>query len=400
MTSLERKTIKTRIDRVIPGVGRFCKRTGARTVAEDRARRALLQRLIEADQIDVIKMLLNDEITWGELRQAERKKRLHSDALAADVALSRHLWDESGVKGALALTVSRMGRTDSTRERYAVAFSQLRQHAAEFLPAGAYVKDLKAVPWGEAFATMRELSPASRNRIRSALSAFLTVFLGDKYHPFRRDVMKALGGMEDEQTQPKEVTLAEFWTIVDHLPDAIKPSALTLAGTGMRVGEYLQCGEDSIRRLPVIWMPSGKTGGAETSVSEKLVPFVRQAIPCRIAPAPKVWRGVQYDARYKKLYKAFTAASKATGIPCSPHYLRHLYAQLGTAQLPEGLVQQGLRHKTRSMTKRYADRRTTQQVADVVGTALTGHRTPPSKPRTKPKGVRVKVRTHSRGRTR
>jgi hypothetical protein len=59
---------------------------------------------------------------------------------------------------------------------------------------------------------MHELSPASRNRVRSAVSAFLTVFLGDKFHPFRRDVMKAMGGMESEQTPPKEITVDEFWT--------------------------------------------------------------------------------------------------------------------------------------------------------------------------------------------
>jgi integrase len=315
-------------------------------------------------------MLDRGETTWGELRQAQRKKRLHSDALAADVALSRPFWNVGDVKGALALTLPRMGKSPSTRERYEVAFGQLRTHAADFLPGNAIVKDLRTVEWVEVWASMHALSPASRNRVRSALSAFLTVFLGDKYHPFRRDVVKAMGSMEDEATAPREVTLDEFWTVFEALDDAVKPSALLLAGTGMRIGEYLQCGETSIRRLPVIWIPNGKTGGAETSIADSLVPFARQAIPCRIAPAPKVWRGVQYDARYKRLYKAFARASEATGIPCSPHYLRHLYAQLGTDSLPDVLVQQGLRHKTPAMTRMYSKRRITQQVANVVGKAL------------------------------
>jgi hypothetical protein len=389
MTTVERRTIKQRIDREIAGYGRFCKRTGARTMAEHHARRALLSRLIEADQLDVIGMLHRDELTWSELRQAERKRRLHSDALAADVALSRRLWSEGETKGALESTLPRMGKSPLTRERYNVAFSQLATHASDFLPAKATVKDLKTVEWPAVWATLSALSPASRNRVRSALSAFLTVFLGDKYHPFRRDVMRALGGAEDEQTPPKEVTLAEFWTIVGELDDAFVPTALTLAGTGMRIGEYLQCGETSVRRLPIIWIPDGKTGGAETSIAEHLVPFVRQAVPCRLGPVPETWRGVQYDARYKRIQKAFKAASDATGIPCSPHYLRHLYAQLGTALLPEILVQQGLRHKTRSMTGHYAKRRSTQQVADAVGVALT-------KGKSTVRGVRVKVRTATR----
>jgi integrase len=388
VTAAQRRTIKQRIDIEIPGFGRFCKRTGAKTMPEHRARRALLQRLIEADQLDVIGMLDRGEVTWTELRQAERKKRLHSDALAADVALSRPLWNVGEAKGAFAVTLPRMGKAQASRDRYEVAFGQLNTYAADFLPANAIVKDLKTVPWPDVWAALSELSAASRNRVRSSLSAFMTVFLGDKYHPFRRDVMKALGGMEDETTEPRQVTLEEFWKVFDALDDAVKPTALTLAGSGMRVGEYLQCTEHSVRRLPIIWIPDGKTGGAETSVAESLVPFVELAIPCRLAPAPAVWRGVQYDARYKRIYKAFAAASIETGIPCSPHYLRHLYAQLATAELPDVLVQQGLRHKTPSMTRHYSKRRITKQVADVVGKAL-------ERKKTKAKKVRVKVRAGS-----
>lgn len=387
MTAKERKTIKQRIDREIPGYGRFCKRTGATTMAEHNARKALLQRLIEADQLEVIGMLDRDDITWVELRQAERKKRLHSDALAADVALSRRLWNEGDTLGAFASTLPRMGKTESTRDRYEVAFRQLSTYAPDFLPAGAFVKNLKDVPWPEAFATMAELSPASRNRVRSAVSAFLTVFLGDKYHQFRRDVMKAMGGMEDERTAPREVTLTEFWTLLEHIDDALKPSFIILAATGMRIGEYLQCTADSVKRLPTIWIPAGKTGGREASVAEELIPFARQAIPCTVAPAPKVWRGVQYDARYDRLYGAMADASDKTGIICTPHFLRHLYAQLGTAELPSALVQQGLGHATATMTERYSKRRTTQRVASTVGRALM-----------KPKGVRVKVRDGSQRR--
>lgn len=402
MSPRDRRTIKTRIDRMIDGFGRFQKRTGATTAGEHRARVALLDRLIEADQLEVIGMLSRDEITWTELRQAERKKRLHSDALAADVALSRPLWDKGDVAGAFSLTLPRMGRTGSSRDRYEVAFVQLREHAGDYLPAGSVVKDLKSVDWSAVRASMAALSPASRNRIRSAVSAFLTVFLGDKFHPFRRDVMRAIGAAEDETTAPRDVTLEEFWQLVNKMDDAVKPTAITLAGTGMRVGEYLKCDELSVRRLPRIWIPGGKTGGAETIIAEHLIPFVRQAIPCRLAPAPtRSDRGVQFDARYKRIWKAFSDASAATGIPFSPHYLRHLYAQLATAELPDVLVQRGLRHKTTSMTRRYSDRRMTSQVAEVVGSALLAKPKPVTKPRKKQapasnnahrSGVREKVR--------
>lgn len=361
-----RKTIKQRLERVVPGRGRVSVRTGARAAAEHKARIALFDRLLEAGQLEAIYLLLDKKLTWVELRQAQRKNRLQSDTLAADIAITRGLWS------AMAATLPKMGRSGSTRDRYDLAFSQLQDKGADFLPPGAMVADLKSVPWGELFALMHNLSPASRNRVRSALSAFLTVFLGDKFHPFRREVMKAVGGMEDEATPPKEITLEEFWTNLNATDEAIRPIILTLAGSGLRIGELLQCNEVSAKRLPLIYIPGGKTGSGEASISPELLPFARQAIPCNIAPRPKVWRGVQNDARYRRIYKAMRKASDATQIPWGPHYLRHLYAQIATDNLSAVLAQQGLRHATSSMTEKYAKRKTTKQVAAVVGSALMG----------------------------
>lgn len=358
------QTIKRRIDRMVAGIGRVALRTGARTVAEHRARVALFDRLVEAGQVDTIRLLVDGEISWGELRQAQRKNRLHSDTLAADVALARSLWV------AVAATLKRMGKTESSRTRYELAFDQLKRLAVDFLPGNALVKDLKGLPWPDVFLAMHELSPASRNRVRSAVSAFLTVFLGDKFHPFRRTVMKAMGGMESENAPPKEITVAEFWANLAKTDEAVQPAILTLAGTGLRIGEFLLCDEFSAKRLPVIWIPGGKTGADETVIADALMPYARQAIPCNLAPRPTVHRGVQYDARYKRIWKAMRAASKATGVDWSPHYLRHLYAKLATDKLPQVLAQQGLRHATGAMTAHYAKRKNTAQVATVVSDAL------------------------------
>lgn len=359
-----KRTIKQRLERMIPGTGRRLIRTGARTVAEHKARIALFDRLLEAGQLDTIALLLDRQVSWSELRQAQRKNRLTSDTLAADIALARGLWP------AIAATLPRMGKAASTRDRYDLAFAQLQTLAADFLPAGALVKDLKAAPWADVFGALGALSASSRNQVRAGISAFLTVFLGDKWHPFRRDVMKAMGGKEDTATPPKEITVEEFWQNVEATHEAIQPIVITLAGSGLRVGEFLQCNEMSAKRLPVIWVPGGKTGAGESSIAPALLPFARQSIPCNIALRPLVWRGVQYDARYKRIYKAMKAAEDATGIPWSPHYLRHLYAQLGTNELPTSLVQQGLRHASSAMTDHYAKRRTTERVSAVVGSAL------------------------------
>src|SRR4051812_7227943 len=111
--------MKQRIDRDIPGLGRVCIRTRARSTKEHDARVALFNRLVEAGQTDVIQMLTKPKhqggISWVELRAAQRKKRLHSDSLAADVALVRLLWDEANKAGAFSATLPRMGKAASTR---------------------------------------------------------------------------------------------------------------------------------------------------------------------------------------------------------------------------------------------------------------------------------------------
>lgn len=359
-----KRTIKKRLERIVPGIGRVSIRTGARSLEEHKARVALFDRLLEAGQLDTINLLLSGEVSWMELRQAQRKNRLRSDTLAADVALARGLWQ------AVTSTLPRMGTAPATRERYELAFLHLQKHGADFLPDSALVTDLKTVSWADVFANMVELSASSRNQVRRAVSAFLTVFLGDKFHPFRRQITKAMGTLEDDEAPPKEITAEEFWTNLAATHEAVQPTVITLAASGLRVGEFLQCNEMSAKRLPLIWVPGGKTGAGERSIAPELLPFAKQSIPCNLAPRPKVWRGVQYDARYKRIYKAMKAAEEATGIPWSPHYLRHLYAQLATDELPSVLAQQGLGHRTSAMTDRYAKRRTTARVSAVVGSAL------------------------------
>src|SRR5262249_25403310 len=137
-----RSTIKERIDVRVKGIGRVNIRTGARDRAEHDARVRLFHRLIEADQLDVIRLLMQRKLSFGELRQAERHNRLKSDALAADVALARPLWDQEDsehpekapVAGAFTMTLPLMGKKPLSRVRYEIAFRSLRDYGAVALP--------------------------------------------------------------------------------------------------------------------------------------------------------------------------------------------------------------------------------------------------------------------------
>jgi len=380
MAAARKKAIKDRIDVIIPATPpwRFQKRSGATTTAEHTARKGLLKRLIEAGQLTTIKDLADDRITWEELRQAERDKRIGRDDLGADISLARLLWDGEGDddQGAFAVTLPKMGKPGpagiQTRKRYALVFDQLRTYGvAAGLSPKSQVRDLATTKWAALWAAMGDLSPASRNHVRRGVSAFLTQFLDNKHHPYRHKVCKALGANEDATAAARDIEPHEEWPVLmAALNEAVQPTAFVLAFTGMRIAEYLQLDDTSVRH-GFITIPGYKDPAA---IPEGYEDLVRQAIPCRLAPAPArpagVYPGVQYDARYKKIYKAFKAAEVATGIKCTPHYLRHLYAAVGVDEAPTVHVQHALRHKTPAMTADYAKRRSAKQVSNAVAAVL------------------------------
>jgi integrase len=360
-----------RFDRRFKGVGRIRATSQTSNLAEFNRRDRILDRLFEAGQLEVLRMLKRGEISAVELRQAEREGRLTSDSLAADLALRRRLFDdeETGEKGAFTTTLPKMGRKDSSRARYGVAFNELAEITAGVLTQASAVADLARVAWKETLDAW-DVAEATKNRLRGAVSAFLTQYLGDKYHPFRRSLMKAIPVYEEAELVV-DLTVEEFWTLMEHVPEPAIASYVTLAASGLRVGEYLQCDEPDKRpQVFGIHIPGGKTGEDVVYVGAEYWPFVEQAIPCRIGKAPAVWVDVQHDARYKRLARWIRAASKATGITVTIHHLRHLYAQLGVAEMPEAMVQKALRHKTPAMTRRYSMRSDKGEVSRAVGRAL------------------------------
>lgn len=364
-------------DHVFGGeVGRICKAWGVSGKANREKRASVIFELWDNGQIKVLLAFKDGTHTWQTLLQAKKDQRLGHASLAADLLLAKRLWDykdAQGVqqKGALSQTLPGMGKAEPTRERYASAFRTLRAYAPTLVPDDCTVAVFGRIEWQQVWTLMKDLAPASRNRVRSAVSRFLTVFLKhDKFHPFRREVMKLMGTFDSEPEEAKEVTVDEFWQLMEHVHEALRPSFVALAATGARVGEYLQCGEPALRRFPTIRVPDGKEGSRDVEVAPQLEPLIRQAIPCRVAKAPKVWKGVQHDARYKRLYKALRAASITTGIECTPHSLRHFYAAEGVTAFDSVFVQHALGHKTPAMTARYAKRKNNRKVAAAVAGAL------------------------------
>lgn len=372
-----------RFDLVFPApVGRVWTSSGTKNPKMFRKLEALLEDLWQNGQhaaLQAIQAGMPPQL----FLQPMREGKLASATLLADVKLRDRLFDlldeDDRVldKGAATRTIDAMVGTkgkplaESSKERYRLSFRQLRDLADTKLTEASTVGDLREVPWAKVFAAW-ETSGANKNRLRAAVSAFLSDYLGDVYHPFRREIAKAMPRSE-ERKRLTDLETPVFWQLMAKVPDPARPAFITLAASGMRVGEFLQCGEhDLIPARFAIHIPGGKTGEDEAFVEPELWEYVPLAIPCRVAKPPKKWRGVQRDARYKKLRALLKAAAAKLDPPISVtiHDLRHLYAQLGVEEMPESMVQAAMRHKTPAMTRDYSMRKVKGEVARSVGRQL------------------------------
>jgi hypothetical protein len=367
-------------------IGRFNISSGVRNDKQFRQREQLVFDLWEDGQVDTILALQKaGPKMFPVLLQMKKSKRLTSASLLADIRLKEQLWDSGETlvsregDGAVSRTIDGMSCAESSKERYRVSWRQLAalggwpsEKASDSPPAGparaAPVSALKAVPWG-VLVQAWETSAANKNRAYAALSAFLSAFLGDKRHPVRGEILKSWGKLATEAAEPRDLSVPEFWSLMEHVPELAVPSYVTLAASGMRVGEYLH---PSIRLLETRHEieTKGKTGRKRYSVAPELWPFVKASVPCTVARAPKVWKGVQRDARYKRLRTWLTEASEVTEIPATIHYLRHLYAAIGTDHASLVAVQHALGQRTPGVTAGYAKRRESAGVAKVVGDVL------------------------------
>lgn len=385
MAAAKKATIKARIEKWITPTWRFQKRSGATTAAEHTARKALLNRLVEMGQLDTIRMLERDEVTWEELRQADRGKRLGNDHLGADIALSKRLWqqDEQGHDvGVLATMLPKLGSPGNdglqSRRRFGLALDYLKKYGpAAGLKPTATVKDLAVMDWEAFFAEMGHLSKSTRNGVRVTTSLLLSKYLGSKHHPHRHAVCRVMGPKEQDRAKPKVLTLESFALFFAALDDTMKPIAWVLATSGIRISEYLQLAAAHIRHLPAIEVPGYAEPAAVPNTPESIA-LARQAIPCPLPGEvfePGQYPGVGEDWRYEQIRRAFVKASEGAGLErITPHTLRHFYAQTAISRKGGAQstlqVQHGLRHATADMTSVYTRLDNVLEVADAVGAVL------------------------------
>lgn len=350
------------IDIRIKGFGRF--RCSAQTIRSGAvARRKAIARLLgELGQFDVLRAILAGELAWGQLEQAQRQQRLASASLAADLKLKRNLAQ------AIADTLPIMGPTEITRERYRVALIVGLAHLGLDTSAMT-VAELKRDDWRELLAGW-DASPATKNGVRTAVSSFLSRFLGDVYHPFRREVLhKDRWPRLKVARRVKGFSPIEFWPLMRLIPERLVPSCVVLAASGMRIGEYLHASIRADEAHHVI-ETTGKTGPKVYAVDPDAWEYVRAAVPCRASRMTKMPTRLQNDPRYKAIYRAVKAAGQQLGLDISPHDLRRLYVRLGVDAKGQVATQHAVGHETPAMTAEYARAQSQADVASAVAQGL------------------------------
>ena len=339
-----------RIDRRFKSIGRLAIASGTTNKRRFEKLNAMLTELYEDGLLDILTGLKARRWTLQQVYQAKRAGRL--PYLASEMALATNLWE------AIAAWLPESANGSNTRKRYGVSFKSLQR--AGVLPPSARIADLKAANWALLHGRWSGGS-ADWNRLRSAVSRFLTMTLGDKYHPFRRAVMAQFPRAAESSGRVPDLSPALFWRIVSAAPQHVRPAYVALAATGLRVGEYLALEPHHLQPIThSLRVPGTKTASSEATIQigDEAWEWVRSAVPSPL--------------RYKWLYRHWKRACTAAGAPdLTLHDLRHFYGQMGAETgLPEAKIQQALRHRDASMTRRYTRQRDRGEVAAGVASIL------------------------------
>ena len=357
-------------DRRFPGVGRIKKSSGTSSLKEFQWRDGLLTKLFEKSAIEVLRAFKDGKITIEEIVEADRGNNaaLSLQRLATTAALPKAIRD----------ALPRMGTAPATRDRYERSLAKL----LTVLPAlqRGRVSDLAGVDW----LLLSEQWPggeADWNHMVRAVSRFLTVHLGDKYHPVRREIVQRIPKKIETPRAPDQ-SAELFLRLVATLPEPAQPCFMTLALTGMRIGEYVFADRTALRPETRSVRVGGKSGAGMVYLTPEAYAIVSSAIPCPLGPAPTPGQPTSKIKRYGMMRRLWRKAQKengATGLTL--HDIRHLFGQTAADNnVPTAQTQAALRHKDPAMTRRYELPAHARQAAEVVARRL-GIGQPPKRKR-------------------
>lgn len=336
-------------------LGRITKSARTRELAVYNKRKGILDTLINAGKLEIVKAWIDDRISIEELHALNEQQTLFS-AMEV-VLLGRNLWI------AIADTIGRMGASNLTRARYQVSLDKLRRIGAtqafcSQLGPAAIVGDLEHVNWAALMAEWGG-SPADWNHLRRAVSHFLSKLVG-KSSPRRHTILAEIP-RKTESARPVFVTMAQFIAIRDLLPAKMRPVPMVLLLTGMRRTEYLAA--NTTHLLPsvhgvMIPQTEADSSSEPVYIHENLWHWIAAGIPAPL--------------RYKQLRIHWKRACAKVGVPnLRFHDLRHVLALWALeAGAPVHSVMAALRHESLDTTARYLRTIAKKDVAKVIGAAV------------------------------
>jgi integrase len=384
---------------VVTPFGRLNRHTGFYTSAKLRHVKTIIAKLIEDAQLEVLRALHDDAITFHQLVDADREGKLTGTRVLDAVRLRESL------SAAIARCLKRMGRADPTRRRYATSLRKLERDTAIPMKNGKTlagtqlsVGSLADIDWKAYERAPVWKSGADWNHLRRAVSAFLTVFFGTEHHQFRVQLIESIP-LRAERSRIPTLSPSAFWRIVAAVPEHAQPCYVSLAASGMRLGEYLRTrAEDLVASECAIDVRGTKTDASADRiyVHEKLWPWIEGGVP---SPLGERWMGIYWRRACLALGLAREIATgrtarrrvkRATSGPYrageQPEYreveitryagprlhdLRHLYAQIADeAGLTTETVMAGLRHTNPKQTSDYKRRAAAREVGTIVGRNL------------------------------
>jgi integrase len=346
------------------GVGRIQRSSGTRVQAEFRRRDAILTKLAENAEIEILQAFNRGDIAIEQLVEADRKGNVRFTL--ADLQLRQPLWS------AAEATLNDLTCSESTRKRYVLSIAKLKRRAADELPQNARIADLLEVRW----LNLRNGwggSAADWNHMRRATSVVLSSLLGDKYHPFRRKLMALIPKANEGKGRVPDLTPEMFLAVVHAMPAYARACPMVLAATGMRTGEYLSTTREHLKPgICAIAVPGTKTAGSNDfiHVDEKLWPWIEAGVP---SPLKYKWLRVHWTRACVEVGVAFykDPANKRGYVGPRLHDLRHCHGQWAVNNgASEASVQVALRHATPEMTRRYTTSKNKGEVARVIGNVL------------------------------
>lgn len=319
----------------------------------------VVDKLIADAQVDVLRAVQEGRVSLPELVDLDRRGQLAGASILTNAVLARPLWKEWE-------RFEQAGsRSPKSTLRYATTRRMLQRRAPEWFTPDMTILQLRAVPWAELAARWRkDRSGSDWNHVRRGVSHFLTVTLGDKFHPFRREIVARIP-LQRERVRVPDLTPSVFWSIVSRIREDVRPAFVTLVSTGLRVGEYLRLQETDLRPLTrrLVVGTEGKTGARVVPVAEELWPWIAAGVPSPLG--------------YRRLWQHWHDAVKAEGAGnITIHDLRHSAAQWAhDAGVPLAMVKSLLGHSTIAMTERYARTGDAGTAANAVARALRPRKT-------------------------